>query len=371
MTSTPTPVVPEALAALTRDELAVLLREWLLHGHLQDRVAVPLLYERGIEREEAEQVAIDEWMAASPIYSLRTQELLSFRESTVATILKNIQIDIGARPQYMDFRVRVDDDEHGEFWLDHCGALMDVEPMGEEWVRGMCHTIEDPTFDATALATSPHALVRPIHRPPRAPAGRMPHCHWTVSIDPAHPTPSPHPNQALVEQSLAARAPIAPIAAPGAPDGDERGGMVDYSGPCDPDLRFEDFSRETLLAILPEVARQSHLLMRGYLLSVAQRVRPEAASTLGPRVLVGIAPVTAGRLADAFGIERTEAAGLARVLTLHPSLQPPGYVDARVTVVDDRTVRLEVGPGQIFEEGDDHTWLAGLGADGDRAIDAL
>jgi len=54
MTSTPAPVVPEALGALTRDELAVLLREWLLHGHLQDRVAVPLLYERGVEREEAE-----------------------------------------------------------------------------------------------------------------------------------------------------------------------------------------------------------------------------------------------------------------------------------------------------------------------------
>ena len=175
MTSTPTPVAPGGLDALTRDELAVLLREWLLHGHLQDRVAVPLLYERGVEREEAEQVAIDEWMAASPIYSVRTQELLGFRESTVATILKNIQIDIGAPPQYMDFRVRVDDDEHGEFWLDHCGALMDVEPMGDEWVRGMCHTIEDPTFDATALATSPHALIRPIHRPPRTPADRHPH----------------------------------------------------------------------------------------------------------------------------------------------------------------------------------------------------
>ena len=79
---------------------------------------------------------------------------MSFRESTVATILKNIQIDIGTPPQYMDFHVRVDDDEHGEFWLDHCGALMDVEPMGDEWVRGMCHTIEDPTFDATALTTT-------------------------------------------------------------------------------------------------------------------------------------------------------------------------------------------------------------------------
>src|SRR6476646_3776423 len=277
MTSTPTPVVPEALDALTRDELAVLLREWLLHGHLQDRVAVPLLYERGVEREEAEQVAIDEWMAASPIYSLRTQELLSFRKPTVATILKNIQIDIGAPPQYMDFRVRVDDDDHGEFWLAHCGALMDVEPMGDEWVRGMCHTIEDPTFDATALATNPKAAVRPIHRPPRVPADRSPHCHWTVTIDPDHETPEPHPNQAIVEGSLVARAPVVPIAEVESPDG-----MVGYAGPCDPDLRFEDFSRETLLAILPEVARQSHLLMRGYLLSVSQRVGPEVAAEVGP-----------------------------------------------------------------------------------------
>ena len=44
--------------------------------------------------------------------------------------------------------------DHGEFWLAHCGALMDVEPMGSEFVHGMCHTIEDPTFDATAVATN-------------------------------------------------------------------------------------------------------------------------------------------------------------------------------------------------------------------------
>jgi hypothetical protein len=355
-----------AIESLTRDELAVLVREWLLHGHLQDRVAVPLLYERGVEREEAEQVAIDEWMAASPIYSLRTQELLSFRESTVATILKNIQIDIGAPPQYMDFRVRVDDDEHGEFWLDHCGALMDVEPMGDEWVRGMCHTIEDPTFDATALATSPHALIRPLHRPPRRPADRHPHCHWTVEIDATHPTPEPHPNQAILEGSRAAAAPVIP---PVTPEGSD--GLRDYSGALDADLRFEDFSREVLLAILPEVARQSHLLFRGHLMSVAQRVSPEAASDNGPRVLTGVAPVTAGRIAAALRIAGTDAASLARVLALHPSFHPPEYVDSRIEIVDDRTVRLAFGPSDVFEEGDDHTWLAGLGGTGDRAIDAL
>ena len=48
----------------------------------------------------------------------------------------------------------------------------------------MCHHIEDPTFDATAVVTNPRAQVRPIHRPPRVPADRVPHCHWRVRVEP-------------------------------------------------------------------------------------------------------------------------------------------------------------------------------------------
>ena len=36
------------LSDLSRDQLATLLREWLLHGHLQDRVGIPLLYQYGV-----------------------------------------------------------------------------------------------------------------------------------------------------------------------------------------------------------------------------------------------------------------------------------------------------------------------------------
>ena len=81
----------------------------------------------------------------------------------------------------MDFRYRVVDHDYGEFWLDHCGALMDVEPMGPDFVVAMCHDIEDPTFDATAIATNARAQVRPIHRPPRVPADRAPR---DVALDP-------------------------------------------------------------------------------------------------------------------------------------------------------------------------------------------
>ena len=91
---------------------------------------------------------------ASPVYTKRMQKALKFEGDDVITIFKGLQLDIGAPPQFMDFRYTVHDRWHGEFHLDHCGALLDLEPMGEDYVRGMCHDIEDPTFDATAVATN-------------------------------------------------------------------------------------------------------------------------------------------------------------------------------------------------------------------------
>ena len=106
-------------------------------------------------RQGMAEVAIDEWMAASPVYTRRMQRALGYEGTDVVTIFKGLQLDIGAPPQFMDFRYTVHDRWHGEFHLDHCGALMDVEPMGEDYVVSMCHDIEDPTFDATAVATNP------------------------------------------------------------------------------------------------------------------------------------------------------------------------------------------------------------------------
>src|SRR3546814_16515521 len=99
----------------------------------------------------------------------------------------------------MDFRYTVHDRWSGEFHLDHCGALMDVEPMGAAYVRSMCHDIEDPNFDAPAVATNPKAQVRHIHRLPRMPVDRNPHCTRTGHTTAAHPElqapPAPHKPQ--------------------------------------------------------------------------------------------------------------------------------------------------------------------------------
>jgi hypothetical protein len=353
------------LAHLSRAGLATLGREYLLHGHLQDRVGMPTVL-ASAPREAMEQVAIVEWMAASPIYSRRSQRAFRFADGNVPTIMKNLQLDIGAPHQFMDFRCKVEDDTHGEFWLAHCGALMDVEPMGEEFVRGMCHAIEDPTFDATALATHPHVQIRPIHRPPRVPADREPHCHWTVIIDDSYPEVPPHPNEAIVARSVIANVGVAE------PSGElEPGGWDDYDRDFDPDFELQDLSHRALVVALQEFAIQSHLLFRAFLLAVEQEVGEDVAVRANPQVFTGLAGLTAQRLKAAMRIDGDDAAAIGKLLQLHPSFQPRTYVDVAIEVEGDDRLRFAVLDSPVFTEGDDRHWFAQLGGAGDRALDAI
>ena len=114
------------LADFSRQALAHLGREYLLSGHLQDRVGLPLAA-RHFGGDAYVQLAIEEWMGASPVYSLRMQRAMGFEGHDVGTVFKNLQLDIGAPHQFMDFQFRLDRPDYGEFWLPHCGALLDVE----------------------------------------------------------------------------------------------------------------------------------------------------------------------------------------------------------------------------------------------------
>src|SRR5215475_10267852 len=244
------------IGMLSRRALAVLGREYQLAAHLQDRAGIPQVLAR-YGSAAMRDIAIAEWMGASPVYTQRMQRALRFAGDDVATIFKGMQFDVGAPHGFLDFRFRLNDDGSGELWLPYCGALMDVEPMGEEFVVGMCHHIEDPTFDATAVATNPRARMRPLHRPPRVPADREPHCHWRVRIE---PDAAPLMEIALtqrVRQSRLARLELgsrAPTVEPG--------GWTDYSGPFDPELQLEDFAHLALITVCNEFCTQGHLLVR-------------------------------------------------------------------------------------------------------------
>ena len=167
---------------LSKEALVRLVREYALIAHLLDRsmcAAIGMRFGTDVMAE----LAIEEWRGASPVYGERLREVLGIEGDGVEAIFKVLQVDPGFPHHYMDVRYEVVDDRHGYFELASCGALLDVEPWGDRLVTSMCHTIEDGTFDVTAQAVNPKARVRPVHRPPRSPADRQPHCRWEVVID--------------------------------------------------------------------------------------------------------------------------------------------------------------------------------------------
>ena len=308
-------------AQLSRHELAVLVPELLLIGHMIDRSGMAWCIQE-FGRDEMVQIAIEEWAGASPVYTGRMQRALNYEGDDVPTIFKGLQLDIGAPPQFMDFRYTIHDRWHGEFRLDHCGALLDVEPMGDEYVFGMCHTIEDPTFDATAVATNPRAQMRPIHRPPRVPSDRHPHCAWTVTIDESYPEAQSIPALDIVRETRAATWEL------GAIDRSEEG-LADYSGPLVSDLDFGAFSHSALVRMADEVCLQMHLLYLSFAVAVRARAGSDAAlaASVGTRQLIGLAGLGAERIHRALSLP-DGIVGVLRVFELHPLFNPLGYVNA-------------------------------------------
>ncbi len=354
------------LTGFSRGLLAELGREYLLAGHLQDRVGLPLVA-KSCGGDAYVRFSIEEWMAASPIYSKRMQRAMRFEGRDVGTVFKNLQLDIGAPHQFMDFQFRLDRPDYGEFWLAHCGALLDVEPFGEARVKTMCHDIEDPTFDATAAATHPCMKMRPIHRPPRDPAGRHPACRWSVFIgDEADPA-APHPNQAIVAESKLANIPIL------RPERNrEPGGWDDYSGPFDPGFQLEDLSHAALVTVLQEIAVQSHLLARAFLLCAEQRTGPERSSELGRAQWTGIAALVAERLRTTLAIEdEDDIDAIAKIFQVHPCFHPRSYLAFHVEKIGSDRARIGFDPCPAFEENDGHSWFAGLSKEVHPALDAI
>jgi hypothetical protein len=353
---------PSTLGELSRAQLVPVVLEYMMVGHLIDRALMPQVALRaGVEM--VDDVAIDEWLGASPTYTARMRRLMGIDGDDVGAIMKALQLDVGFVHQYMGVAYEVVDEHHGEFWLNHCGALMDVEPYGEHRVVGMCHHIEDPTFDATAFATNPRARIRPIHRPPRVPADRHPHCHWTITIDPGNEPVGPAEHSLRVGDLPLASAPNE------RPADREPGGVPDYRGPFDPGFRLANLSHGTLVAVAGEFQEQVHLLTSSAELAIADRLGPDAARESLASQWVGASWVASERLAAALGLSGGGIDTLATVLALHPAL-PPGF--ERAVDIDANRVRLELTPlaDGLLDPGNPG-WL-GLLARGERGgLDAM
>ena len=351
------------LAGFSRRALAVLGREYMLFGHLLNRAALPSVHMKlGAAAREA--VAIEEWMGASPIYTRRMQRAMRFAGDDVATIMKGLQLDVGFAHQYMDVRYELESPRHGFFWLPSCGALLEVEPFGEEAVFSMCHSIEDPTFDATAVATNPRARCRPIHRPPRQPADRVPHCRWEISID---PEAEPVAEIALTQRVRASR--LAGLELTPLPE-DDAGGRRDYSGPFDPDFHLEVLSHAALVRVCSELLIQNHLLIRALMLTVADRAGAAVARDIGRTQWIGAGVVAASRLREALRISSDGMDAILKVLQLHPTF-PPGYTRLGVELLSPARGRFWLEDCEALHEADTCTWFALLDEAPPPALEAI
>jgi hypothetical protein len=351
------------LGKLSRSALANLGREYMLFGHLINRAGLPLVHMR-LGPEAREKIAIDLWMGASPVYTRWMQKALRFQGDDVATIFKGFQLDVGFAHQYMDVRYQLESAEKGLFWLQSCGALLQIEPFGEAAVISMCHHIEDPTFDASAVATNPRARCRPIHRPPRLPADRVPHCHWSVFID--HDA---EPIQQIPLTTRMGESRLARIGMERSADA-EPGGWADYGGPFDPDFQLEDLSHSALVLACRGFLLQDQLLVRAMAAAVAERADEAAGREIALGAWLGCGPVASRRVRDALRIPGDDAEAIVKVLQVHPAFLP-GYASLRFALDGRDRARLAIADCDALNEAQAYGWSALLGDGAEPALDAM
>ena len=180
-------------AALSRDELATLVPELLLIGQLIDRSGMAwCITEFG--REEMLQIAIEEWTGVQPDLHQADAEGAEVRGrrrhhhlQRPATRHRRTAAVHGlplhrARPLARRVPPRPL----------RCAARRRADGRG---LRPRACATTSRTRRSTPPPWPPTARRRsgPIHRPPRLPADRHPHCAWTVIIDESYPEVDDHP----------------------------------------------------------------------------------------------------------------------------------------------------------------------------------
>ena len=342
------------LEQLAHPTLARLGREYMLFGHFHDRGLMPLIGSR-FGRDAMTDIALDEWMGASPVYGRRIRELLRVPGEGVSAIFKTLQLDVGFAHRYMDVRYELVDESLGWFWLPYCGAYQDVHKISrgaEPAILQLCHAMEDPTFDATAMSVNPRARVRPEHRPPLALGHTGPTCRWRVFLDPdAAGGLAPLAIRDEVAASRAARFAFAPLP-------DELGpGMRDYSGPVVPDFELEQLAHAVLARQCREFALDVHLIMRAAFASVRTRRGADVARELAREQWAAVAPVYGKRIRAALGIEGSDMAAILKTLQVEPGF-PHEYVRFGCALDSPTSGRFWLEDCEALADGEPDAWLA-------------
>lgn len=357
------------LTDFSRAQLAQLGREYMVASQFNSRTGYAAL--RMTHGDEAyKDIAITNWLAVSPVYTQRMQKAMGFAGGTdVATIFKGLQLECGLTHQYFDVHFEVFSADKGRFWLKSCGPLLETEPRGEAAVKVMCHDIEDPTFDGTAIATNPLARMRPVHRPPRLVIDNSkPHCEWNVFIDhDAEPLTEPAVTTVMRGSKLAQVV----IARPD--NGGEAGGMAYYTGPVFEQLQLEQLSHAALVVVCKEIAIQNHLLIVSLMMAIAEKYGNDAAYAVAEFQMTGSGWVMSNRLCNWLGCKDGGIDAIINVCAVHPAFQPCEYhaIDIKKTGSNSASIRLLDCPALQENEQFSFGWFATLARGKTAGLEAI
>jgi hypothetical protein len=354
------------LSRLTKNALARLGREYMFFSHLHDRAIMMIIFCR-YGSEAQTNVAVDEWMGASPIYSERLRKFLKIEGNGVAAVLKTLQVDVGAPHQYLDFGYELVDDTLGYFWAKYCGPYECVKTAtgGHEGsIKQICHDMEDTTMPATTMSLNPKINNLPVFRPPLPPDHTGPVCKWEVSLKDEHEIIENTEICKNIEQSKAAKFEFSHLKAePG-------NGMYDYSGPFKPDFELEDLSHHTLVGLCKEFMMELHLLIRACMISITQRWGEASMLEIAREEWLSIAPIYVERIRKALGMEGNDMGAILKMIQVDPSF-PHEYVDFGCKRVDENLGYFWINKCDAISEGEAHGWLTLLKESKSPGFEAL
>ena len=97
---------------------------------------------------------------------------------------------------------------------------------------------------------------------------------------------------------------------------DELAERDDYSGPFDPDFRYEDLSKEALVKLVREFVLIAHLPDRSIFTAVGMKYGQQAVEELAIAEWMGASPIYTERIRKAFNIEGDDVAAEPEIARL-------------------------------------------------------
>lgn len=357
------------LTDFSRPQLAQLGREYMVASQFNSRTGYAALRMNHGD-ESYKDIAITNWLAVSPVYTQRMQKAMGFSGGTdVATIFKGLQLECGLTHQYFDVHFEVFSADKGRFWLKSCGPLLETEPRGEAAVKVMCHDIEDPTFDGTAIATNPLARMRPVHRPPRLVIDNSkPHCEWNVFID--------HDAEPLTEPAVTTvmrGSKLAQVVIQRPDTNCKAGGMAYYTGPVFEQLQLEQLSHAALVVVCKEIAIQNHLLIVSLMMAIAEKYGKEAAYKVSEFQMTGSGWVMSNRLCNWLGCKEGGIDAIINVCAVHPAFQPCEYHAIEITKTGSNSASICLLDCPALQEKEEFSfgWFATLARGQTAGLEAI